>query len=96
MKYPIIAGELPRIEAIHEFHVVNSRGMVIHIFDDQKLAQERFTSFGIGCHLVKVTKSFTILETKKPVEIVTSSAAKARAHRERGDNVTFIPLTRVG
>jgi hypothetical protein len=96
MKYPIINGEMPRIEPISEYHVVNARGMVIHIYDDYQLARDRFASFGNGCHLVQVTKRFTILETKKPIEVVTSSAAKARAHRERGDNVTFIPLTKVG
>jgi hypothetical protein len=72
MKYPIVCGEILRIETIHEYHVVNQSGVVIHIFDDLKLAEQRFANFGIGCHLVRVTKSFTILKTHKPAKLEPS------------------------
>jgi len=82
MKYPVINGEIPPMAVVSEYHVVNARGMVIHIFDNYALAKQRFESFGIGCHLVQVSKHLTVLDTKRPNPLTKSAALKLVAERE--------------
>lgn len=66
MKYPIINGSIPPMQAVIEYHIVNSRGLVIHTFDDYGIAQSRLNNYGVGCSLVQVTKSLKVLATIKP------------------------------
>lgn len=57
-----------------EYQIFNAKGRLIHVFDDRKIAEKRIADFGIGCQLVEVRKTFTVLKTNK-AKIVPIQAA---------------------
>jgi hypothetical protein len=72
-----------------EYQIINAKGRVIHIFDDKDLAEKRLPNFGIGCSLVEVRKTFTVLATNRPAK----AAAIVKLAAELGVPVVDIKMS---
>lgn len=62
MQYPIIAGEIPPLSSIHEYHIVTSTGRVSCVYEDRLLAEKRFREINNPTwHLVHVERKLSVI-----------------------------------